>query len=82
MAGGVADLAVGMTDGRQRTASASSHRSMSTLGPMALRPNGSFAETAAKKAGTTVSRADWRVLSPDTFRNPRKQRAEDGPGRD
>ena len=36
--------------------------SMSTQGLMALPTQWSFAEDAAKKAGTTVSRADWRVL--------------------
>jgi limonene 1,2-monooxygenase len=36
--------------------------SMSTQGLMALPTQWGFAEDAAKKAGTTVSRADWRVL--------------------
>src|ERR1700742_2532968 len=36
--------------------------SMSTQGLMALPQQWEFAEDAAKKHGTTVSRADWRVL--------------------
>ena len=36
--------------------------SMSTQGLMALPTQWGFAEDAAKKAGTTVSRSDWRVL--------------------
>ena len=36
--------------------------SMSTQGLMALPTQWSFAEDAAKKHGTTVSRSDWRVL--------------------
>jgi limonene 1,2-monooxygenase len=36
--------------------------SMSTQGLMALPTQWGFAEDAAKKHGTTVSRADWRVL--------------------
>ena len=36
--------------------------SMSTQGLMALPTQWGFAEDAAKKAGTTVSRANWRVL--------------------
>src|SRR5262249_10512067 len=35
---------------------------MSTKGLMSLAQQWEFAEDAAKKAGTTVSRADWRVL--------------------
>src|SRR5579871_607208 len=36
--------------------------SMSTKGLMSLAQQWEFAEDAAKKAGTTVSRSDWRVL--------------------
>ena len=36
--------------------------SMSTQGLMALPTQWGFAEDAAKKHGTTVSRSDWRVL--------------------
>jgi len=36
--------------------------SMSTQGLMALPQQWQFAEDAAKKAGTTVSRSNWRVL--------------------
>ena len=36
--------------------------SMSTQGLMALPTQWGFAEDAARKAGTTVSRSDWRVL--------------------
>ncbi len=45
--------------------------SMSTQGLMTLPTQWSFAEDAAKKHGTAVSRADWRVLLA-ARRNPRR----------
>ena len=55
--------------------------SMSTQGLMALPTQWGFAEDAAKKAGTTVSRADWRVLLTWHIAETREQAdREAGPG--
>jgi limonene 1,2-monooxygenase len=55
--------------------------SMSTQGLMALPTQWGFAEDAAKKAGTTVSRADWRVLLSWHIAETREQaEREAGPG--
>jgi limonene 1,2-monooxygenase len=55
--------------------------SMSTQGLMALPTQWSFAEDAAKKYGTTVSRSDWRVLLSWHIAESREQaRAEAGSG--
>src|ERR1700748_3491592 len=55
--------------------------SMSTQGLMALPTQWSFAEDAAKKHGTTVSRADWRVLLSWHIAETREQaRREAGAG--
>jgi limonene 1,2-monooxygenase len=55
--------------------------SMSTQGLMALPTQWGFAEDAAKKAGTTVSRADWRVLLSWHIAESREQAyREAGPG--
>ena len=55
--------------------------SMSTQGLMALPTQWGFAEDAAKKAGTTVSRADWRVLLSWHIAETREQaQREAGPG--
>ena len=55
--------------------------SMSTQGLMALPTQWGFAEDAAKKAGTTVSRANWRVLLTWHIAETREQaRREAGPG--
>ena len=55
--------------------------SMSTQGLMALPTQWGFAEDAAKKYGTTVSRADWRVLLSWHIAESREQaRAEAGAG--
>jgi limonene 1,2-monooxygenase len=55
--------------------------SMSTKGLMALPQQWQFAEDAAKKAGTTVSRANWRVLLTWHIAETREQaRREAGPG--
>src|SRR4029079_14087764 len=55
--------------------------SMSTQGLMALPTQWSFAEDAAKKAGTTVSRSDWRVLLSWHIAETREQaEREAGPG--
>ncbi len=55
--------------------------SMSTQGLMALPTQWGFAEDAAKKYGTTVSRADWRVLLSFHIAESREQaRAEAGAG--
>ena len=57
--------------------------SMSTQGLMALPTQWGFAEDAAKKAGTTVSRADWRVLLELAHRrNPRTGPSRGRPGPD
>jgi len=54
---------------------------MSTQGLMALPTQWSFAEDAAKKAGTTVSRSDWRVLLSWHIAETREQaEREAGPG--
>src|SRR5579871_880904 len=53
--------------------------SMSTKGLMSLAQQWEFAEDAAKKHGTTVSRADWRVLLSWHIAESREQaRAEAG----
>jgi limonene 1,2-monooxygenase len=55
--------------------------SMSTQGLMALPTQWGFAEDAAKKAGTTVSRDNWRVLLTWHIAETREQaRREAGPG--
>jgi len=55
--------------------------SMSTQGLMALPTQWSFAEDAAKKHGTTVSRSDWRVLLSWHIAESREQaRREAGAG--
>jgi limonene 1,2-monooxygenase len=55
--------------------------SMSTQGLMALPTQWSFAEDAARKYGTTVSRSDWRVLLSWHIAESREQaRAEAGAG--
>jgi limonene 1,2-monooxygenase len=55
--------------------------SMSTQGLMALPTQWGFAEDAAKKHGTTVSRADWRVLLSWHIAESREQaRREAGAG--
>src|SRR5881396_1597938 len=55
--------------------------SMSTQGLMALPTQWGFAEDAAKKAGTTVSRSDWRVLLSWHIAETREQaEREAGPG--
>ena len=55
--------------------------SMSTQGLMALPTQWGFAEDAAKKHGTTVSRSDWRVLLSWHIAESREQaRAEAGAG--
>src|SRR5690242_5315607 len=55
--------------------------SMSTKGLMSLAQQWEFAEDAAKKHGTTVSRADWRVLLTWHVAETREQaRAEAGAG--
>jgi limonene 1,2-monooxygenase len=55
--------------------------SMSTQGLMALPTQWGFAEDAAKKYGTTVSRSDWRVLLSWHIAESREQaRAEAGSG--
>ena len=55
--------------------------SMSTQGLMALPTQWGFAEDAAKKAGTTVSRSNWRVLLTWHIAETREQaRREAGPG--
>ena len=55
--------------------------SMSTQGLMALPTQWGFAEDAAKKAGTTVSRANWRVLLSWHIAETREQaQREAGPG--
>ncbi len=55
--------------------------SMSTQGLMALPTQWGFAEDAAKKAGTTVSRANWRVLLTWHIAETREQaRREAGAG--
>jgi limonene 1,2-monooxygenase len=55
--------------------------SMSTQGLMALPTQWGFAEDAAKKAGTIVSRANWRVLLTWHIAETREQaRREAGPG--
>jgi limonene 1,2-monooxygenase len=55
--------------------------SMSTQGLMALPTQWGFAEDAAKKAGTTVSRSDWRVLLSWHIAETREQAMrEAGPG--
>src|SRR5215470_2937295 len=55
--------------------------SMSTKGLMSLAQQWEFAEDAAKKAGTTVSRANWRVLLSWHVAETREQaRREAGPG--
>src|SRR5215204_6679033 len=55
--------------------------SMSTQGLMALPTQWGFAEDAAKKAGTTVSRSDWRVLLSWHIAETREQaRREAGAG--
>jgi limonene 1,2-monooxygenase len=55
--------------------------SMSTQGLMALPTQWGFAEDAAKKYGTTVSRANWRVLLSWHIAESREQaRAEAGAG--
>jgi limonene 1,2-monooxygenase len=55
--------------------------SMSTQGLMALPTQWGFAEDAAKKAGTTVSRDNWRVLLTWHIAESREQaRREAGPG--
>src|SRR6202000_3344353 len=57
------------------------HGSMSTQGLMALPTQWGFAEDAAKKHGTTVSRSDWRVLLSWHIAESREQaRREAGPG--
>ena len=57
--------------------------SMSTQGLMALPTQWGFAEDAAKKAGTTVSRANWRVLLTWHIAETREQaRREAGAGPD
>ena len=57
--------------------------SMSTQGLMALPTQWGFAEDAAKKAGTTVSRADWRVLLELAHRrDPRTSPSRGRPGAD
>jgi limonene 1,2-monooxygenase len=54
---------------------------MSTQGLMALPTQWGFAEDAAKKAGTTVSRDNWRVLLTWHIAETREQaRREAGPG--
>jgi limonene 1,2-monooxygenase len=54
---------------------------MSTQGLMALPTQWGFAEDAAKKAGTTVSRANWRVLLTWHIAETREQaRREAGAG--
>src|SRR4029077_12525556 len=53
--------------------------SMSTQGLMALPTQWGFAEDAARKAGTTVSRSDWRVLWSGQSAQPR-ERARRGAG--
>src|SRR5204862_8142166 len=55
--------------------------SKSTQGLMALPTQWGFAEDPAKKAGTTVSRANWRVLLSWHIAESREQaRGEAGPG--
>src|SRR5882672_6038282 len=55
--------------------------SMSTQGLMALPQQWEFAEDAARKAGTTVSRSDWRVLLSWHIAETREQaRREAGAG--
>ncbi len=55
--------------------------SMSTQGLMALPTQWGFAEDAAKKHGTTVSRANWRVLLSWHIAETREQaQREAGPG--
>src|SRR5207245_8988080 len=55
--------------------------SMSTQGLMALPTQWGFAEDAAKKHGTTVSRSDWRVLLSWHIAETREQaRREAGAG--
>jgi limonene 1,2-monooxygenase len=55
--------------------------SMSTKGLMSLAQQWEFAEDAAKKHGTTVSRADWRVLLTWHIAETRERaRAEAGAG--
>src|SRR5438105_3072271 len=55
--------------------------SMSTQGLMALPTQWGFAEDAAKKAGTIVSRSDWRVLLSWHIAETREQaQREAGPG--
>jgi limonene 1,2-monooxygenase len=55
--------------------------SMSTQGLMSLPTQWGFAEDAAKKAGTTVSRDNWRVLLTWHIAETREQaRREAGPG--
>src|SRR5690349_10167416 len=55
--------------------------SMSTQGLMALPTQWGFAEDAAKKAGVTVSRSDWRVLLSWHIAETREQaQREAGPG--
>jgi limonene 1,2-monooxygenase len=55
--------------------------SMSTQGLMALPTQWGFAEDAAKKAGTTVSRSNWRVLLTWHIAETREQaRREAGAG--
>jgi limonene 1,2-monooxygenase len=55
--------------------------SMSTQGLMALPQQWQFAEDAARKAGTTVSRANWRVLLSWHIAETREQaRREAGAG--
>src|SRR5258708_33563254 len=54
---------------------------MSTQGLVALPTQWGFAEDAAKEAGTTVSRADWRVLLTWHIAESREQaRREAGAG--
>src|SRR5258707_3949421 len=55
--------------------------SMSTQGLLALPTQWGFAEDAAKKAGPTVSRSDWRVLLSWHIAETREQaHREAGPG--
>jgi limonene 1,2-monooxygenase len=55
--------------------------SMTTKGLMSLAQQWEFAEDAARKHGTTVSRADWRVLLTWHIAETREQaRREAGPG--
>jgi len=60
--GGLADFALRMTLAGKYGIGIISLGSMSTQGLMALPTQWGFAEDAAKKAGTTVNRSDWRVL--------------------